>query len=161
MHIAAIVAMSENRVIGRHNQIPWRLPADLRHFKQVTMGKPILMGRKTYESLGRALPGRSNIVITRETHFHAPGCLIVNSIETALEAANYSEEVFVIGGAQLYQQMLPRTQRLYLTIVHHVFEGDTYFPELNKHEWREIERTDYKADAENIYSYSFITLEKK
>lgn len=161
MRIAAIVAMSENRVIGNNNQLPWRLPADIQHFKKMTTGKPILLGRKTYESIGHALPNRCNVVITRDVNFQAPGCVVVNSIETALTAVAYSEEVFVIGGAILYQQMLSRIERLYLTIIHHHFDGDAFFPELNMEEWLEVERMDHQPDSENIYPYSFITLNKK
>ncbi len=160
MHISAIVAMSENRVIGKNNQLLWRLPADLRHFKEITMGHPILMGRKTYESIGRSLPGRCNVVITRDVNYEALGCVVVNSIDAALTAVAYSAEVFVIGGAELYAQMLPRFQRLYLTIIHHLFEGDAYFPKLNMTEWHEQEHIDYAADEQNPYSYSFITLER-
>jgi dihydrofolate reductase len=161
MRIAAIFAMSDNRVIGKDNQLPWRLPADMRHFKKITMGKPILLGRKTYESIGHALPGRCNVVITRDIHFQAPGCVVANSLETALLAADYSEEIIVIGGAILYQHLLPRTHRLYMTLIHHQFDGDTYFPELNMTEWQEVEREDHHADAENQYDYSFITLDRK
>jgi dihydrofolate reductase len=161
MRIAAIFAMSDNRVIGKNNQLPWHLPADMRHFKQLTMGKPILLGRKTYESIGHALPGRCNVVITRDVNFKAPGCVVANSLETALLAADYSEEIFVIGGAVLYQHLLPRTHRLYMTLIHHSFDGDAYFPELNIDEWQEIEREDHDADKDNIYSYSFITLDRK
>jgi dihydrofolate reductase len=160
MHICAIVAMSDNRVIGQNNQLPWHLPADLKHFKTVTMGKPILMGRKTHQSIGRALPGRCNIVITHDTQFQAPGCVVAHSIATALDAVNYSDEVFVIGGALLYQQLLPRVERLYLTMVHHEFDGDAYFPEINFSEWNEKERTDYPADEENLYPFSFLLLER-
>lgn len=161
MRIYAIVAMSQNRVIGQHNQLPWHLPADLRHFKQLTMGKPILMGRKTFESIGKALPGRCNVVLTHDTYFKAPGCLVVNALDTALTAVNYSEEVFVIGGAVLLKQLLPKITRIYLTQIHHDFVGDAYFPELDMSEWIETERTDYAADTENHYSYSFITLLRK
>ncbi len=160
MLISAIFAMSENRVIGKNNQLPWHLPADLTHFKTITMGKPILMGRKTYESIGKPLPGRCNIVITREKGYHALGCIVVHSIEKALEAAHESNEIFIIGGALLYQAMLPLTQRLYMTLIHQPFEGDTFFPELNKKEWLEIERIDHPKEAENGYSYSFVMLER-
>lgn len=160
MRIAAIAAMSENRVIGRHNKLPWHLPADLKHFKTITMDKPILMGRKTYDSIGRALPGRCNIVITRDPSFQAPGCVVANSIECALEAASYSEEIIIIGGALLYEHMLPRTQRIYMTIIHHEFEGDTFFPALNMMEWQEREREVHQADEENPYAYSFIILDR-
>jgi dihydrofolate reductase len=161
MRIAAIFAMSENRVIGKNNELPWHLPADMRHFKELTLGKPILLGRKTYESIGRALPGRCNVVVTRDVNFQAPGCVVANSLETALSAADYSDEIMVIGGAVLYQHLLPRTHRLYMTMIHHVFDGDAFFPELDMNEWREIERHDHAADQENKYSYSFITLDRK
>lgn len=161
MQIYAIVAMSENRVIGKDNRLPWHLPADLRHFKQLTMGKPILMGRKTFESIGRALPGRCNVVITHDIHFQAPGCVVANAIDTALASVAYSEEVFVIGGAILLQQLMSRIHRLYLTIIHHHFAGDAYFAELNMSEWVEVERIDHVPDEENHYPYSFITLERK
>lgn len=160
MRIAAIVAMSENYVIGHNNQLPWHLPADLRHFKNVTTGKPILMGRKTYESIGRPLPNRYNIVVTRDANFEAPGCLVVNSIETGLAAVAEQDEVYVIGGALLYQQMLPRIQRLYVTIIHHEFMGDTYFPAISPNDWREVERIDHKADEQNLYPYSFVVMDR-
>lgn len=160
MLISAIVAMSENRVIGKNNQLPWHLPADLRHFKKITMGKPILMGRKTFESIGHALPGRCNVVITRDENFPAMGCVLANSIDTALLSVEYSAEIFVIGGAALFQQMLPMIQKLYLTIIHHEFEGDTYFPELVMTEWNEIKRVEHEADQENPYRYSFVTLKR-
>lgn len=161
MRISAICAMSENRAIGRHNQLLWHLPADLKHFKKLTMGNPILLGRKTYESIGRPLPGRTNIVITRDNNFQAPGCLVVHSVERALDAVVGNEEVFIIGGAQLYRQTLPLVQRLYLTMVHQHIEGDAFFPEINQAEWSEHERVDCAADAENKYAYSFIVLDRK
>lgn len=160
MLLSAICAMSKNRVIGFQNKLPWHLPADLRHFKKITIGHPIIMGRNTYESIGRALPDRCNVVITRDATFQAPGCVVVNSIETALSAASYSEEVFIIGGAMLYQQLLPEVQCIYLTEIHHTFEGDAFFPELDKTIWHEVERIDHTADEENIYSYSFVILER-
>jgi dihydrofolate reductase len=161
MQISAIIAMSENAVIGKNNQLPWHLPADLCHFKNITLGKPILMGRKTFESIGKVLPGRCNVIITRDENFSVPGCVIANSIETALAAVSYANEVFVIGGAALLQQMLPMVSRLYLTIIHHEFDGDVYFPEINLSEWQEVEREDHSPDEVNKYSYSFIVLEKK
>jgi len=116
--IAIVVAMDDNRVIGRDNQLPWHLPADLRHFRQVTIGKPVLMGRKTHESIGRPLPERTNIVVTRDRSYEAPGCILVHSIESALKAAGDRREVMVIGGADFYRQLLPKADRLYLTLVH-------------------------------------------
>lgn len=161
MHIAAIFAMSTNRVIGKDNQLPWHLPADLKHFKEITLNHPILMGRKTYQSIGRPLPNRCNVIITHDKHFEAPGCIVVHSIETALEAVATSDKVFVIGGAYLYEQMLPQTQRLYMTLVHHHFDGDAFFPNIHPAEWQEIERQDFAADERNPYSYSFSILDRK
>lgn len=161
--LSAILAMDENRLIGKNNQLPWHLPADLKHFKTLTLGKPILMGRKTYESIGKPLPKRINIVMTRDENFTAPGCIVVHSIQDALQfaAAEQAPEIVVIGGAHIYQQLLPFTQRIYMTIVHHQFEGDTYFPELDRQAWKEIECSHHAADAENHYAYSFLTLERK
>ena len=160
MKISIVVAMAANRVIGRDNQLPWHLPADLKHFKQTTMGKPILMGRKTWESIGRPLPGRTNIVITRDENYDAPGCVVVHSIEAALQAEAQQDEVMVIGGAEFYRQVLPRTDRIYLTRINEDFEGDTLFPELDSSEWQEAEHVDCDADDNNPHSYSFITLDR-
>ena len=160
--ISAIVAMTENRVIGKNNQLPWHLPADLQHFKTITMGNPIVMGRKTYESIGRPLPHRINIVLTRAKAFNAPGCIVVTSIEEAMQCAKEknSKEIFIIGGAEIYRQLLPYIQRFYLTIVHQDFDGDVYFPALNPHEWHEVTRIKHEADEKNVYDYSFVTLER-
>ncbi len=160
MKISIIVAMSVNRVIGRDNKLPWHLPADLKHFKQVTLGKPVLMGRKTWESIGRPLPGRTNIVITRDENLEAPGCVVVHSIDSALQTAGQQDEIMVIGGAEFYRQVLPRTDTLYLTRVHGEFEGDTFFPELDERAWREVERVDHEADDKNPHAYSFIRLDR-
>ena len=160
MKISIIVAMDSNGVIGRENELPWHLPADLQHFKHTTMGKPILMGRKTWESIGRPLPGRTNIVITRDSDYQADGCVVVNSIDAALAAAGEQDEVMVIGGAEFYRQVLPRTDTLYLTRIHASFDGDTVFPELNAARWHEVERSDRTADEKNPYDYSFIRLER-
>jgi dihydrofolate reductase len=161
MRISAVVAMSDNRVIGKDNQLLWHLPADLKHFKQITMGKPILMGRKTFQSIGRPLPGRVNIVITQDKNFKADGCVVVHSIQAALKAVENQAEICVIGGAELYRQMLPIIQRIYLTIVHHDFSGDAFFPELDMNEWKEVERTELASDEKNNYSCSFLVLDKK
>jgi dihydrofolate reductase len=158
--IAIVVAMAENRVIGNANRLPWHLPADLRHFRQVTVGKPVLMGRKTHESIGRPLPERTNIVVTRDRSYEAPGCIVVHSIESALKAAGDREEVMVIGGTDFYRQLLPKADRLYLTLVHAEFEGDARFPELDEREWREVERVDCAPDEKNPWPYSFIRLER-
>lgn len=161
MILSIITALSANQVIGLNNQLPWHLPADLQHFKAHTLGKPIIMGRKTYESLGKPLPGRRNIVVTHNAQFHAPGCEIVNSLEQALKLTAKDEEVMVIGGAELIQQVLPQTDRLYLTFIHEQFEGNCFFPAWNPADWLEIEREDYKADARNPHPYSFVTYQRK
>ena len=158
--IAIIVAMTENRVIGRDNRLPWRLPADLRHFKQLTLGKPVLMGRRTHQSIGRPLPDRTNIVVTRDRDYTAPGCIVAHSLDSALEAAAGCAEVMVIGGTELYRQLLPRAARIYLTLVHAEFEGDAFFPALEAGDWREVERTDRPADERNCCPYSFVRLER-
>lgn len=160
MIISLIVAMDQNRVIGLNNQTPWRLPADLKYFKKTTMGKPIIMGRKTYESIGRPLPGRKNIIVTRNRHFKAEGCIVVHSIEDALSAAGEGE-VMVIGGAQLYEQLLPVADRLYVTLLETQFEGDTYFPEIDDEDWLEISREENKPSADIPFQYSFIVLERR
>ena len=160
MRISVIAALAENRVIGRENELPWRLSADLKHFKMLTMGKPIVMGRKTWESIGKPLPGRSNIVITRDADYRADGCIVVNSIEQALQAAGDCEEVMVIGGAELYRQTLERAQRLYLTQVKAEVSGDTLFPLIDPKQWQEIERESHSGDECNEYDYDFVVLER-
>jgi dihydrofolate reductase len=160
MRIALIVAMAENRVIGRNNQLPWRIPADLRHFKALTLGKPVIMGRKTYESIGRPLPGRDNIVISADSGYQAEGCQVVHSVEQALEAAGSCEEAMIIGGANLYRQTLENADRLYLTLVKAEPEGDTWFPEIELQQWREIERQAHTADGSNEFDYDFVVLER-
>lgn len=160
--ISAIAAMSENRVIGDDNQLPWHLPADLKHFKAITSGHPILMGRKTFESIGRPLPNRTNIIITRNHAFQAPGCVVIQSIDEAVEKAKEigSDEIFIIGGAEVYKQLLPRIEKIYLTIVHDEFEGDAFFPELNSSEWVETERVKHDEDEDNEFGYSFVVMER-
>lgn len=159
--ISLVAAMASNRVIGIENRLPWHLPADFKHFKSVTMAKPIIMGRKTFESIGRPLPGRTNIIITHNTTYTAEGCNVVNSIDEALALTQSVPEVMIIGGASFYQQALPFAQRIYLTIIHHAFEGDAYFETLDDAQWCETERIDCKPDDKNHYPYSFITLERK
>ncbi len=158
--ISLIVAMDQNGLIGRDNDLPWRLSADLQYFKQITMGKPIIMGRKTHESIGRPLPGRQNIVISKNNKFMAAGCVLVSSIADALLAAGDVEEVMFMGGASLYEQVLPQVNRLYLTQVHASLEGDTWFPQWDQAAWREISRVDHLADEKNAFDYSFMVLER-
>lgn len=160
--ISAIVAMSENHVIGKNNHLPWHLPADLKHFKAITTGFTIVMGRKTFRAIGKSLSNRQNIVMTRDQTFKAPDCIVVHSIAEVMSWAkiNHAKQIFIIGGAEIYHQWLPYTQQIYLTIVHGHFTGETYFPSLGN-EWKEIEREEHPADENNPYPYSFITLKKR
>ena len=153
--ISLIVAASANNVIGAQGELPWRLPDDLRRFKEVTMGKPIVMGRKTWESIGRALPGRQNIVITRQEDFVAEGCDVVGSVDAALAAAGDAAEVMVIGGSQVYALFLPDADRLYLTRVHAEVEGDAFFPAISEAEWRLVDEEHHGADERNEHAFSF------
>ena len=157
--LTAVFAASDNDVIGRDNALPWHLPAELAYFKRLTMGKPILMGRRTFQSIGRPLPGRRNIVLTRGD-FAAPGIETVHSIDAALELVAGAPELANIGGAEVLRAALPRTQRFYLTRVHGTFEGDTFLPPLPADEWREVAREERAADERNPYAMSFITLER-
>jgi dihydrofolate reductase len=160
--ISLIWAMDENRVIGLHNELPWRLPEDLKFFKSVTMGHPIAMGRKTYESIGKPLPGRENIVITRDEAFRPEGCVIMNSIEELLEyTAQKDDEVFVIGGAEIFKEVLPKADRLYLTMIHEQFEGDTYFPVFDIDKWQLETREKGLKDNKNPYDYEFLIYKRK
>ncbi len=160
MKISLIVAMAANRAIGLNNKMPWHLSADLKKFKKITMGSPILMGRKTYESIGRPLPGRDNIIISRNSAYQQPGCIVFNNIEKALASCQQHDEVFVIGGAAFYKPMLPIADKLYLTEIHKIFKADTYFPVINRDEWRETAREEISDDPAVDFSYSFIVLER-
>lgn len=162
MVISAIVAVSANGVIGKGGKIPWRLPAEQAVFKRTTMGHPIIMGRKTHDSIGRALPGRANIVITRQTHYQAQGCTVVESIEQAIEVAKKSpggEEIFIIGGGEIYNLAMPLTNRIYLTKVHTKLGGDKFF-KYDPKEWREISTESHDADQDNKYGYDIITIQR-
>ena len=162
MKISMIAAMTDERVIGIENRLPWRLPNDMKWFRQHTMGKPIIMGRKTFESFGsKPLPDRPNIIITRHETYQAKDSIVVHSIEEALQAAGEVEEVMIIGGASFYEQMLPRADRLYLTFVHSKIEGDAWFPVVDYSEWNEVERIDYDADENNSLAHSFVILNRK
>lgn len=136
MRISLIAAMSQNGVIGRNNKLPWHLPEELKHFRTITAGKPILMGRKTFESIGRPLPNRHNIILTQDPHFFAQGCTVVHSLEMALTAAAPAEELMVIGGAKLYELCLPIASRIYLSVIHEDYAGDTYFPKIHWEDWQ-------------------------
>lgn len=160
--ISLIAAMADDRAIGIENRLPWKLPADMKWFRLHTLGKPIVMGRKTFESFGgRTLPERTNIVITSDEHYQGDGIVVVHSIDEAIDAAGDVEEVMIIGGESFYRQMLPRADRFYLTKVHGSFEADAWFPEFDEGEWKELERTEYPADEKNPYPCSFIVLERK
>lgn len=159
--ISIIAALAENGVIGVDNRLPWHLPEDLKRFKRLTMGHHLIMGRRNYESIGHPLPGRVSIVVTHRNSYTAPGCLVAHSLEEAFEAARGDPEAFVIGGAEIYAQSLPRVQRLYLTLVHATVPGDTYFPDFDRSRWREVERERHEADARHPFAYSFVTLERK
>lgn len=159
MIITIVVAISENHVIGKDNKLLWRLPNDLKHFKEITTGHTIIMGRKTYDSVGKPLPNRRNIVITRQA-ITIPGCEVVNSLDAALALCTNENEVFIVGGAEIYKQAIKLTDRIYLTIVRKNFEGDSFFPEINKDEWKEVSHEDHEPDHKNPLPYSFITLER-
>ncbi len=161
MLVSIIAAMDRNRLIGSDNQLPWYLPADLAHFKQVTMGKPIIMGRKTYESIGRPLPGRTNIVLTRSADFHTEGVLTANSLEQALDYVSEEDEVMIIGGSTIYELALPRADRLYLTYVESAFEGDAWFPEFDIECWRVVASEQHRADEKNSSDYRFVSYQRK
>lgn len=164
MRVSLIAAMARNQVIGRNNQLPWRLPADLKHFKQLTMGKPLIMGRKTFDSIGKPLPGRTNIVVTRDEGFSAEGVIVVHSLNAALAEAeahlDASEEVMVMGGANIYYQYLPRADRMYLTLVEVEVSGDAHFPVYVPDEWELTEVTRHEPDEQNPYPYQFLVFDR-
>ena len=160
MIISLIAAMDKNRLIGVKNGLPWHLPADFKHFKEVTMGKPVIMGRKTFESIGKALPGRKNIVISR-AGFAAEDVSVVDSIEKALEAVAGADEVMIIGGASFYEQMIDRADRMYLTYVDAECEGDAWFPGFEANDWDVIEEKSYPADDKNNYAFRIVTYQRK
>lgn len=160
--IASIFAMSENRVIGKNNQLPWHLPADLKYFKNTTLHHPILMGRKTFESIGKPLPQRTSIIITRQPDYTVPNTIVANSVAEGIKAGkNLAEDIFIIGGAEILQEALPLIDTMYLTLIHETFAGDVFYPDYNQQEWQEVWREDHEPDEKNKYSYSFIKLKRK
>jgi dihydrofolate reductase len=161
MRVSIVVIVAANGAIGKGNALLWRLPDDLKYFKAVTMGKPVVMGRKTYESIGKPLPGRLNIVVTRKVGFVATGCTVVASIDEAIHAAGNANEVCVIGGADIYGQFLPHVDTIYLTQVHASAEGDVFFQRLAESEWQETSRQEHAADERHPVAFSFVTLERK
>lgn len=166
MRVAMIVAQAQNRVIGRDNKLPWYLPGDLKYFKQATLGKPIVMGRKTFDSIGKPLPGRLNIVITRDQRYQSDGVKVVHSLQEAIELAESqalidgAEELMIIGGEQIYAQALSLAERLYITQVHAEVEGDAHFPVFDPADWQELGREDFSAEGPNPYDYSFIVYQR-
>ena len=162
MIISIISAVAENRVIGNKNGLPWHLPADFKYCKEKTSGKTIVLGLNTFKSIGeKPLPDRKHIILNNDPNYKVPGnCFLAKSIDEVLEMAKNDKEVFVCGGASVYKQFLPLANRLYLTYIHHNFEGDTYFPEFNLNEWKETSRQDHQPDKNNIYSYSFVIYDK-
>lgn len=163
MIISLIAAVSENGVIGKGGKLPWNLPADLKHFRELTRSHSVVMGRKTYESIGHPLLRRRNIIVTRQKGLKLEGCEVVCSIEEAIKLvqASTSDEAFVIGGAEIYRQALPLAHRIYLTRVHAEIEGDAFFPEVDWSEWKEVSCERYEADAETPYPYTFLVYERK
>ncbi len=162
MTLSLIWAMADNRVIGIENRLPWKLPADMKWFRQNTMGKPIIMGRLTFESFGaKPLPGRRNIIVSRNPAYTADGIEVYTSLEDALQSTQNNEETMIIGGMSLYKQALPLADRLYMTLIHANVEGDAWFPEFDLREWQETARNDFPADEKNPHAYSFITLNKQ
>lgn len=156
VQLSIIVATDQHGLIGKDNDLPWRLSADLRYFREITMGKPIIMGRLTHESIGRPLPGRKNIILTTDEGYQAEGCTVCQTIDQAISECDGAEEAMVMGGASLYEQFLARADKLYLTLVDAELEGDTWFPEWDKSQWHQLSRQDHSADEKNDYPYSFI-----
>jgi len=161
MRISIIAAVANNRVIGLDSALPWHLPADLRHFKRLTMGHHLLMGRKTFESLDGPLPGRIIVVITRNSSYRPQGVHTAGSLSDALERAREDEEIFIAGGGEIYSQALPLAHSMYLTQIRYDFRGDTFFPELDVSEWELTERRDYERDSANPYPFSFLTYRRR
>ncbi len=160
MRLSLIVAMDRNRLIGQGSSLPWRLSSDLKHFREITMGKPIVMGRKTHQTINRPLPGRENIILTRDPAFSARGCTVFTRLDEVLAHCRDADEIMIMGGADLYRQTLDLADRMYLTEVHAECQGDTWFPEFDRSTWTEIRREDFRADAGNEHDFSFVVLEK-
>lgn len=161
MIVSMVVAISENNAIGKDNQLLWYLPRDLRHFKTITSGHTVIMGRKTFDSVGRPLPNRRNIVITRTKDLEIDGAEVVNGLEAALRLCEAEDEVFIVGGAEIYKQAMPHTDRIYLTVVHERFEADTYFPEIDMDIWKETASESHQPDEKNNLAFTFSTLERR
>tara|TARA_B100000953_G_scaffold240756_1_gene202415 strand:+ start:4417 stop:4902 length:486 start_codon:yes stop_codon:yes gene_type:complete len=161
MQLSIIVAMDKNRVIGKDGTLPWHISSDLKNFKKITMGKPILMGRKTHESIARPLPGRENIILTKNQNYFSEGCVVKNNLDEVFSHCEKVTELMVMGGATLYEQTLDKAEKLYVTEVRASIDGDTFFPEYDPDQWTEIAKDSFKADENNEYDYSFTVLERK
>jgi dihydrofolate reductase len=161
MIVSLVVAMDEQGVIGIDNRLPWRLSTDMKYFKAITMGKPVLMGRKTHESIGKPLPGRENIVISRNPAYRSEGCIVMPGLEPALLYCEPAAEVMIIGGEGIFSSSLAFASRIYLTEVHACVEGDVYFPEFERSDWCELEREDFSADEKNEYPFSMVVLSRE
>ena len=162
MKISLIVAASENNVIGKDNDLLWSLPDDLQFFKETTEGHPIILGRKNYEAIGRALPNRRNIIVSRQEDLEVDGCEVTSSVEEAIELAKETEneEIFITGGGEIYRRALPLANRIYLTRVHAEIEGDVFFPELSEEEWEEVDRKEHPADEKHEYAFTFLIYDR-
>ena len=158
--ISFVVAYDRNRAIGKDNHLPWRLPDDMKHVRAVTIGKPMIMGRRTWDSIGRPLPGRTSIVLTRDRTFRCDGCVVARTADEALKLAGAVPEIIVFGGARVFEEFLPRADRIYLTEVETEADADTHFPKLDPAEWREVERVRHPADERHAHAFSFVTLER-
>lgn len=161
MNLQLVVAIDEQGGIGKNNQLLWHLPADLKHFKEITSGHPIIMGRKTYDSIGKPLPNRRNIVITRQKDLHIEGAEVVNSLAEAIDLVKDEKLAFIIGGAEIFKASLPLVNQIHLTIVHHTFDADTFFPEINPAEWLELSKEEHQPDEKNAFPYTFITYQNR
>lgn len=161
MRIIIVAALAENRVIGKDNDLVWHLPKDLKHFKSLTLGHPMVMGRKTFESFGKPLPGRTNIIVTRDKNYKVEGCIVVHSLQEGIEKAKeLDNDIYIAGGAEIYKQVLPRTDLMYLTHVKARPDGDTFFPEFPKEEWKETARESFEPDEKHLYGFDFVTWER-
>lgn len=156
--ISIVVAMSDNGMIGQNNQLLWHLPNDLKHFKALTLNKPIIMGRKTYESIGKPLPNRQNIILTNARYLQLPGCDVVHSVNEALDISENAQEIMIIGGGEIYKLFMPLVSTMHITYVHTQLPGDVAFPIFNQNEWQETSRQDFNKDEKHLYDYSFVTL---
>lgn len=163
MLVSIVAAVSENNILGKNNQLPWHLPADLKYFKQLTTGHHVLMGRKTWESIGKPLPNRISLVVSRSENFRPEGAIVVRTIEEGIETAREAgeKELFIIGGGEIFRLTFPLADRIYLTRINHFFDGDVFFPEIDTDVWEEIENQRFDADGKNLYTYSFLTLTRK